>query len=60
MSDATKLKLKEFRANRIKNGTPPKKRLQKASSVSMVEGIVKRHRASTKAAKVAVPLVATA
>ena len=49
MSDATKLKLKEFRANRIKNGLPPKKRAQKNTGVALAEDIVKRHRTQHKA-----------
>lgn len=58
MSEATKLKLKEFRANRIKNGLPPKRRAQKNKGIALSEDIVKRHRLQKKASAASpVPII---
>ena len=52
MSDETKLKLKEHRANRIKNGLPPKRRKKAEPRAACATAVIKKLRCA-KAAPIA-------
>lgn len=55
MSDETKLKLKEYRANRIKNGLPPKRRKHVEARAAAVTAVIKKHRSVKAKPSVQIP-----
>lgn len=55
MTEATKLKLKEFRANRIKNGLPPKRRKHVDARVAATTAVIKKRRSVKAKPNVQIP-----
>jgi hypothetical protein len=56
MSEATKLKLKEYRANRIKNGLPPKRRKHVEARAAAATTVIKKHRSVKAKSSVPIPV----